>query len=425
MMRCNMHDLKAIVANAESFRARLTACGDDCSVITRILELAERRSAGILELDEARATHKERCRQIGREKRQPTAGETKLLTDLSNRIAKLKDEHSAVQAELDELMLTLPNLPLDDVPPGVNDKSNVVGEAVGDCTPAPHGKAHWDIAEELGLYDLKAGVNAAGARFYFLTGTGARLHRALVNWMLDVNTERFGYTEIEPPVLVKRETMTGSGNLPKFADNLYHDDETDLWLIPTAEVALNGYYQGEIIPANELPIKFVAASNCFRKEHAGAGRDVRGIKRVHQFQKVEMFRIETPENALAAQDEMVEQITRLCAELGLTYRVVQLCGGDLGFQSARTYDVEVWAAGSQDWLEVSSISTCTDFQARRTNTRYKQGSDKPRFPHTLNGSALALPRIWAAILEANYAAGVVKIPAVLEPYTKFTQIGNK
>ena len=419
-----MHDLKAIVANPDAFRARLTECGDDCTAIGRIVELAEARSAAITQLDEARATHKEHCRKIGLEKRQPTASESELLSNLSNRISELKAEQDGVSAELHDLMLTIPNLPLDDVPKGENEKSNRLGEAVGDCKPAPHGKAHWDIADELGLYDLKAGVNASGARFYFLTGLGARLHRALINWMLDMNTEKFGYTEIEPPVLVKRDTMTGSGNLPKFAENLYHDDETDLWLIPTAEVALNGYYQGEIIPASKLPIKFVAVTNCFRKEHAGAGRDVRGIKRVHQFQKVEMFRIETPETALAAHDEMVAQISTLCAELGLTYRVVQLCGGDLGFQSARTYDVEVWAAGSQDWLEVSSISTCTDFQARRTNTRYKQGNDKPRFPHTLNGSALALPRIWAAILEANYADGSVKIPAVLQPYTKFAQIGN-
>lgn len=417
-----MHELKKIVADPEQFRAQLTRCGEDCNAIDQIVSIDKKRRENTVQLDEARAERNEVSRKIGLEKRPPTADEKQQMGSLAHKITEFESQLRHIDSELRGLMLSIPNLPLEDVPEGLDENSNVVVKTIGTTEPAAHGKAHWDIAAELGLFDMKAAANASGARFYFLTGLGARLHRALVNWMLDINTERFGYTEIDTPVLVKQETMIGSGNLPKFKENLYHDDETDLWLIPTAEVALSGYYQGEIIPAKQLPVKFVAATNCFRKEHTSAGRDVRGIKRVHQFQKVEMFRIEPPENALTAQDEMVAQVTTLCAELGLAHRIVKLCGGDLGFQSARTYDIDVWAAGSQDWLEVSSISTCGEFQARRTNTRYKIGNQKPCFPHTLNGSALALPRIWAAILENGYTDGLVNIPAVLHPYTKFTQI---
>jgi len=246
----------------------------------------------------------------------------------------------------------------------------------------------------------------------------------LAAWMLDVQTEQHGYTEIDPPLLVRPETMTGSGNLPKFKDNLYRDEETDLWLIPTAEVALNGLHQGQIIDPGILPLKYVAQTPSFRKEHASAGRDVRGIKRVHQFEKVEMFRYVEPENSEAALEEMLNEAEELCKRLNLTHRVLELCAGDIGFQSAKTYDIEVWSPGSAEWLEVSSISTCTDFQARRNNTRYRrEAGDSTKFPHTLNGSGLALPRIWIAIIENGLQPdGSVVIPDELVPYTGWDQI---
>jgi len=244
--------------------------------------------------------------------------------------------------------------------------------------------------------------------------------------MLDIHSGEFGYTEIEPPLLVRTETMIGSGNLPKFRDNLYQDSETDLWLIPTAEVALNALHQGAIIGPGELPLKYVAQTPSFRKEHTAAGRDVRGIKRVHQFEKVEMFRFVNPEDSELALEEMLDEAKSLCHKLGLVYRVVKLCSGDIGFQSAKTYDIEVWAPGSQEWLEVSSVSTCTDFQTRRNNTRFRlRKGDPPKFPHTLNGSGLALPRIWIAIIENGQRPdGSVVIPEILEPYTGFKIIDD-
>ena len=257
-----------------------------------------------------------------------------------------------------------------------------------------------------------------------LKGKGARLQRALAAWMLDVQTEENGYLEIDPPLLIKQKTMVGSGNLPKFRDNLYRDEETDLWLVPTAEVALNGLHQGQIIDPGVLPLKYVAQTPSFRKEHTSAGRDVRGIKRVHQFEKVEMFRYVEPENAELSLEEMLTEAEGLCERLGLTYRVVKLCAGDIGFQSAKTYDIEVWSPGSEEWLEVSSISTCTDFQSRRNGTRYRpEAGASTRLPHTLNGSGLALPRVWIAVVENGLQEdGSVVIPEVLTPYTGWSRI---
>jgi len=417
-----MHDIKKVVAEPARFK-ELLASGEDETTVDEIIRLERERRALVLKTDELRAERNAIARAVGLEKRPPTPDERRKSEDLARSLGEVETDLRQINADLRARMLIIPNLPLDDVPPGADERDNAIEKTVGEAAPAPHGKAHWDIAAELGLFDLEAAVNSSGARFYFLTGAGATLHRALVNWMLDVNTTQFGYAEAESPVLVKQATMVASGNLPKFKENLYYDGETDLWLIPTAEVSLNGYYQGAILTDKQLPIKLVAATNCFRKERAGAGRDVRGVKRVHQFQKVEAYRIETPENALAAQDEMVAQISDMCARLGFAHRIVKLCRGELGFQSARTYDIEIWASGSREWLEVSSISTCGDFQARRSNLRYKVGGGKTRLPHTLNGSALALPRVWAALLENNYQDGRVAIPAVLQPYTRFAHIG--
>lgn len=247
-----------------------------------------------------------------------------------------------------------------------------------------------------------------------LRGQGARLHRAIVGWLLDTLVDEFGYEETNPPYLVREETLIGTGNLPKFADDLYRDEDAGLWMIPTSEVSLNGIHQDSIIDA-ELPLKYCAHTPCFRKEHAAAGRDVRGMKRVKQFEKVEMFRFVEPDDSKEALEEMIEISLELCRRLGFTTRLLKLCAGDIAFQSAKTYDIEVWSPGAQEWLEISSLSTCTDFQARRNNTRYRpKGGGGTQFPHTLNGSALGMPRTFIAVLENGLQAdGDVVLPEVL------------
>ncbi|HIF72169.1 MAG TPA: serine--tRNA ligase [Dehalococcoidia bacterium] len=417
-----MLSLEQIVRDPETFLAALVRRGED-PPIDRILELDGRRKALIQEADTDRARRNNVSKAIGNEKRKPTPEEIAEMRETGDRIKTVEAELATVLEELNEILLPIPNTPLDDVPDGLDEESNVIiRTSEGDTST--HGNAHWDIAPALGILDLEAGASISGARFFVLKGKGAKLQRSLAAWMLDVQTEEHGYTEIDPPLLVRGETMTGSGNLPKFKDNLYRDDESDLWLVPTAEVALNGLHQGQIIDPDTLPLKYVAQTPSFRKEHTSAGRDVRGIKRVHQFEKVEMFRYVEPEGSEEVLEEMVGEATTLCERLGLTHRVLKLCAGDIGFQSAKTYDIEVWSPGSAEWLEVSSISTCTDFQTRRNGTRYrpKKGAST-RLPHTLNGSGLALPRIWIAVIENGLQEdGSIEIPEVLIPYTGWSRI---
>ena len=417
-----MLSLEQIVRDPEKFRAALVRRGED-PPIDRILELDSRRKELIQTADADRATRNNVSKAIGNEKRKPTPEEIAEMRETGDRIKAVEADLTAVLEELDAILLPIPNTPLEDVPDGLDEESNEIVRT-SDGPTNNHGNAHWDVAPALGILDLEASAGMSGSRFYVLKGKGAKLQRALSAWMLDVLTEEHGYTEIDPPLLVKPETMLGSGNLPKFRDNLYHDDETDLWLIPTAEVALNALHQGQILDPDMLPLKYVARTPSFRKEHTAAGRDVRGIKRVHQFEKVEMFRYSEPDAAPAALAEMVGQATSICARLGFTYRVLQLCAGDIGFQSAKTYDIEVWSPGSAEWLEVSSISTCTDFQARRNNTRYRPDvGASTRLPHTLNGSALGMSRTWIAVIENGLQEdGSVVIPEVLVPYTGWDRI---
>jgi seryl-tRNA synthetase len=285
--------------------------------------------------------------------------------------------------------------------------------------------AHWDLNDDLGIIDFQRGVKLSGSRVYSLQGLGARLQRALISMMLDLHTRERGYTEVYPPAVVRREIMEGSGNLPKFSDNLYHDDEDDLWLIPSAEVPLTGLHRDEIIGPGTLPIYYAAYTPCFRREKAAAGRDTRGIKRVHQFDKVELFKVVEPEQSHEELERLMGDAEEVLRQLGLAYRVVQLCTGDLGFQSAMTYDLEVWAPGCQEWLEVSSCSNCTDFQARRSNIRFRrEARSRPEYPHTLNGSGVAIPRAMIAVLETyQQADGSVVVPEVLRPYMGTDIIG--
>ena len=409
-----MLDLRRIVSDTDAVRAGLAKRGEQDAPIDAIIELDERRRSLIQQTDSARQIRNEVSRRIGEEKRRPTDNEIQQMRATGDRISTLEDEARTVEADLRALMLGLPNLPLEDVPDGLDETFNEIVSEVKPPTAREWDTPHWDIGESLGIIDMESAANISGSRFYMLRGPGARLHRAIVGWLLDTLVDEFGYEETNPPYLVREEALVGTGNLPKFADDLYRDEDAGLWMIPTSEVSLNAIHQGNIIDG-ELPLKYCAHTPCFRKEHAAAGRDVRGMKRVKQFEKVEMFRFVEPDESEAALEEMIEISLELCRRLGFTTRLLKLCAGDIAFQSAKTYDIEVWSPGAQEWLEISSLSTCTDFQARRNNTRYRPtvGSGT-RFPHTLNGSALGMPRTFIAVLENGLQAdGSVVLPEVL------------
>ena len=392
--------------------------------LDRIAELDTDRRTAIVEADELRARRNEVSRQIGqtRERPQELIDE---MRQVSARIRTLEETIRSLESEINALLLAIPNIPLDDVPPGADESANVVkyikGEAPHfDFDPLPH----WELGENLGIIDFQRGAKIAGSRFFVLKGKGARLQRALIDWMLDTHTSEHGYEELYLPNIATTESATANSNLPKFADTMYRDDEDDLWLLPTAEMAITNMHRDEILQPDTLPLKYVAHTPCFRREKAAAGRDTRGIKRVHQFEKVEMYRFVEPHESDDALQSLLSEAETICARLGIRYRLLELCAGDIGFQSARTYDIEMWAPGCDEWLEVSSCSTCTDFQARRASIRYRpENGARPRFVHTLNGSGLALPRVIIAILE-NYqqADGSVVVPEVLRPYTGFDVI---
>ena len=386
--------------------------------LDEIISLETRRKEIITLVDNLRNKKNIVSKNIGDSKRPPNQQEIIDMRVLGEEIKSYESELSKINFDLENTLLTIPNIPLDDVPIGLDDSANEI-IYTSETEQITHNNPHWDIGKNLNILDIESSARISGSRFYVLRGKGAKLHRALGDWMLDVHTNENQYEEIDPPFLVKEETMIGSGNLPKFKENLYMDSETDLWLIPTAEVALNGMNQGQIIKPGELPIKYVAKTSSFRKEHTAAGRDVRGIKRVHQFEKVEIFRFVEPADSIIAHEEMLEEVVDLCKRLGLIYRVLKLSTGDIGFQSAKTYDIEVWSKGTGEWLEVSSVSNCLDFQTRRNNTRFKSSQNSStNFPHTLNGSGLALPRIWIAVLENGLQKdGSIIIPEELVKYT--------
>ncbi|HUF54494.1 MAG TPA: serine--tRNA ligase [Dehalococcoidia bacterium] len=346
-------------------------------------------------------------------------------SDLVARSSFIGEQLDALEAKLTALdetlrtaLLEIPNIVSDTAPEGPDESGNVVRRQSGE--PEPLGfeaQPHWDLGESLGIIDFERGVKLAGSRFYVLRGAGARLERALISFMLDYHTAR-GYTEVYPPAMIKEENLWSGGWLPKFGENMFHDAEDDYWWIPTAEVSLTNMHKDEILEPGQIPINYVAYTPCFRREKFSAGRDVRGIKRGFQFDKVEVYRFAEPDKSYEAIEEMTAQCAGVLTELGLTSRIVELCTGDLGFNAAKTYDIEVWAPGSDEWLECSSVSNCTDFQARRANIRFRaEKGGKPEFPHTLNGSGLAIPRTLIAVLE-NYqqADGSIVVPEALHPY---------
>ena len=341
------------------------------------------------------------------------------MRELGDRIAALDEEVRRVEAELHDLLLQVPNLPAEGVPEGADERENVVvsehGEQrVFDFEPRPH----WELAEALGIIDFARGIKVAGSRNYVLRGDGARLQRALITWMLDLHVEKHGYQEVYPPYLVLGEMLVGTGQLPKFGDVLYRDIDEDKWLIPTAEVPVTNLYREEILDEELLPIYHVAYSACFRREQISGGRDVRGIKRGYQFDKVEMVKFVHPETSDEEHRRLIREASETLDALGLPYRVLQMCTGDLSFTAANKVDLETWAPGSGEWLEVSSCSTFRDFQARRANIRFrpKEGG-RPQFVHTLNGSGVALPRTMIAIMEHYQRAdGTIEVPEVIRPY---------
>ncbi len=396
----------------------------DSEDIDQILQLDERRRHVVHESDELRAHRNEVSRRIGVSKDKP-AELVNEMRQVGRKIKNLEELTRKLEKNLQDLLLMLPNIPHPSVPVGGDENENVlIREPEGlpefDFEPAPH----WEIGENLDIIDLQRGAKLAGSRFYVLKDKGAIIQRALISWMLDTLGRVHGYREMYLPDMVTRSTAIGSGQLPKFIDNMYHDDEDDLWLVPTAEIPITGLYAGEIVDPAMLPFKYVAHTPCFRREKAAAGRDTRGIKRVHQFEKVEMYKFVEPEQSESELESMLADAEDLCKRLRIPHRVKLLCTGDLGFAASKTYDIELWAPGSQEWLEVSSCSNCGDFQARRTDIRYRpEAGARPRFVHTLNGSGLGVARVLIAVLE-NYQQmdGSVVVPDVLRPYTGFEVI---
>jgi seryl-tRNA synthetase len=414
-----MLDINLIREKPEVVRKALKDRQMDGSPVDSILQLDEKRRTLLTEVEKLKAERNVVSKEIGQMK-DAAARQSRIeaMRTVGDRIAALDKEVAAVDAQLNAVTAAIPNIPDPRTPVGKDEDENIVLRTVGeqkkfDFEPKPH----WDLGPALGIIDFERGTKLTGSRFYVLSGPGARLQRALIAFMLDLHI-RQGYTEKYLPFMVRTETVFGAGQLPKFADNLYKDHEEDFYFVPTAEVPLTGLHMDEILDEAKLPLLYTAYTPCFRREKMSAGRDVRGIKRGHQFDKVEMYIYCKPEESDTWLETMRENAEATCQQLGLTYRIKQLCTGDIGFTSAITYDVEVWAPGCNEWLEVSSISNVRDFQARRANIKYRTAKDgKTHLVNTLNGSGLGLPRTLIAVLE-NYqqSDGSVLVPEVLRPW---------
>ena len=418
-----MIDINVIREHSEILENSATRRGIDIPIL-EASNLDRQRRSVIVELDDLRARRNDVSREIGHSKEKPV-GLIDEMREVGGRIKKLEEEERNISIKLDSILLNIPNIPSDTVPVGDDEESNVVIRVVGDKPEFNfEAKPHWEIGEDLGIIDIQSGVKLAQSRFYVLRGKGAALQRSLIQWMLNLHTSENGYDELYLPYMVNRETVTGSSHLPHFEENMYHDLEDDLFMVPTAEAPVTGMFRQEIIDYSQLPMRFVSHTPCWRREKFSAGRDTRGIKRVHQFDKVEMYKFVEPGVSYDELELLVGDAERVCEKLGIQHRVLELCTGDLGFAAAKSYDVEMWGAGTEEWLEVSSCSNCTDFQSRRASIRYRpDGGGRPRLLHTLNGSGLAIPRVMIAIME-NFQQedGSVVIPEVLQPYTGFAVI---
>ncbi|HKL25335.1 MAG TPA: serine--tRNA ligase, partial [Desulfuromonadales bacterium] len=414
-----MLDLKFLRDNLDEVERRLAARGG--TVDLGAFRALDARRRGLLgEAESLKAERNQVSALIGRTKdKSQVQDEIGRMKEVSARIKQLDDELRLAEEDLTGLLLTLPNLPDPSCPIGASEEDNPEVRRWG--TPRDFDfavKAHWDLGEELGILDFERATKITGARFALSIGAGARLERAMINFMLDQHTGEHGYVEVLPPFLVNRDTMTGTGQLPKFEEDLFHLEDPDYFLIPTAEVPVTNIYQGEILDGADLPIRYTAYTPCFRKEAGAHGRDTRGLIRQHQFNKVELVKFTRPEESDVELDKLLADAESILQKLELPYRVVDLCTGDIGFSAARTFDIEVWLPGQQAYREISSCSNFRDFQARRAGIRFRrEKGSKPEFVHTLNGSGLAVGRTLVAILE-NYqqADGSVTIPDVLRPY---------
>jgi seryl-tRNA synthetase len=387
--------------------------------IDEILLLDEERRALLAEIEGLRAEQNAAGKKIGAAK---DPAERQRMIDEMKGVAERVDAQAPalrdVEERLNALLMEIPNIPDPATPYGASEDDNRVEQQHGEEYSDPWRKPHYELGEALNIIDFERGVKLSGSRFYVLKGAGARLQRALIAFMLELHIDKHGYREMYLPSMVKEETMWKSGQLPKFRDNLYHDAEEDYWFVPTAEVPLTNLHADEILEPDALPLHYVSWTPCFRREKMSAGRDVRGIKRGHQFDKVEMYKFCEPGRSADELERMLDDALDVCRALELRYRVVSICTGDLGFNAARTYDIETWAPGVGEWLEISSVSNCTDFQARRANIRFRrEAGGKPEFVHTLNGSGLALPRTMIAIIE-NYQQedGSIAVPEVLRKF---------
>lgn len=414
-----MLDIRLIREQPDLVKASLGRTGVDPAQVDAVLAYDEQRRALLREVEQLKALRNAVSKEIGKMS-DAAARDAKIaeMRAVGDRIAELDRELAAVEEQQYAALMELRNLPHPSVPDGPDETYNVVIAQEGeprtfDFTPKPH----WELGEALDIIDFERGVKLSGSRFYVLKGPGARLQRALIQWMLDLHGKQ-GYNEVYTPFVVKEQCMWGARQLPKFRDNLYRDVEDDLWLVPTAEVPVTNLHRDEILDADQLPLRYCAYTPCFRREKMSAGRDVRGIKRGHQFDKVEMYMFVRPETSYDELEKLRADAEETCRLLGLPFRTKELCTGDLGFAATRTYDIEVWAPGQGEWLEVSSCSNVEAFQARAANIRYRpEPGARPEYVHTLNGSGLGLPRTLIAILE-NYqqADGSVVIPEVLRPY---------
>jgi seryl-tRNA synthetase len=390
--------------------------------IDQIVELDAKRRSLLLQVETLKQQRNIVSKEIGKMKDDAEREAKKAeMRSVGDKIDRLDAEIRDVDSRLNDLMLVVPNIPDPSVPIGKDESENKVLRVIGNpkkkedfgFEPRPH----WDLGPALNIIDFERGVKVSGTRFYMLLGLGARLQRALVTWMLDVHIGQ-GYTEVYPPYLVKREVLIGTGQLPKFAENQYYDQIDDLWMIPTAEVPVTNMYGNEILDGSRLPINHVAYTACFRREQMSAGRDTRGIKRGHQFDKVEMVKFTTPESSMDEFYKLLDNAEEICRLLKIPHRIIQMVTGDLSFTAAIKIDVELWAPGCDEWLEVSSVSNFKDFQARRANIKFKRDKNsRAEYVHTLNGSGLALPRVMIAVME-NYQQpdGSIKVPEVLIPY---------
>jgi seryl-tRNA synthetase len=420
-----MLDLRTIRQEPDAVRAGLAVRGaaeETDAVVTRVVGLDEERRALIAEGDALKARRNAVSQEVGERKRRGESADEVIaeMKSVGERIREIDARLREIEGEIEDALLRTPNIPHREVQPGGEDANQVVREwgERREFRFAP--RPHWEIGADLGLLDLPGGAKVAGSGFPVFRGVGARLERGLINWMLDLHTGEHGYTEIAPPFLVTRDAMQGTGQFPRFVEegDAYEVPEDGLYLIPTAEVPVTNLHREELLSDDRLPIAYAAYSPCFRREAGAAGKDTRGLLRVHQFDKVELVRFERPEHSEAALETLTGHAERVLQLLGLPYRVVRLAAGDLGFSSAMTYDLEVWSPGVDRWLEVSSCSNFTDYQARRAGIRFRRGpGEKPEFVHTLNGSGVALPRTVIAILEnGQQEDGSVIVPEVLRPY---------